>query len=638
MKANYLEVLTKKLNTNEILFKDEVGEITGSIHVENEKIFFNASSNGMEYILNEPQEPQGIGASGVNHGEYLYWDTNKDPPNWSVGGNQVNIGTNAGKTGQGAFAIAIGAYAGFTGETSNNIVINATGQELSAQKSNALYIAPIQYEPQTGVTGDFITSVSSSQNTNVMSYNSTTKEVTYRSLGLYNDDTSNLPVTGTEPSQRIVATNSIIPNINGFKGTTGVPGVGLSLGNESAYWNAIYAREVYTTNNTIYITDPITSERMAIKYDPANLSSTVSNSNITVQNVTTSKVIPGQIDSSLLPFTGLSFMGVLNGDNYVSTIGDSFIHQTLKLMHTLDNTIITQIPEYTEPTTYRTNDIFQRISGSYYTVSGVNNPQGITISIPELVADTDLPGFDKFIIGEITTTFSIYQEKEITIKDNDMLIISCGLISNPNDMTKISLLVQWNRIEFRVPINGISTFNIVDSSITNVKLADYSVTNVKIADNSIDSIKLMNNSVTERNIDNYSVTNIKLADNSVSNRTILDESITESKLSNTSVGTNKIKPNVITFDKLSTNVQDLLINKENAPALSQALYNALNESIVNSNILITSLNQEIIALRETNQRWEQKFAAIDDYIEKMSMTYVIMNQETEEEYVYNKNI
>ena len=113
--------------------------------------------------------------------------------------------------------------------------------------------------------------------------------------------------------------------------------------------------------------------------------------------------------ANLLPFTGLSFMGVLNGDNYVSTIGDSFIHQTLKLMHTLDSVIITQTPVYTEPTTYRTNDIFQRISGSYYTVSGVNNPQGITIKIPELVADTDLPGFDKFIIGEITTTFSIYQ-------------------------------------------------------------------------------------------------------------------------------------------------------------------------------------------------------------------------------------
>ena len=634
MKANYLEVLTKKLNTNEILFKDEVGEITGSLHVENEKIFFNSSGNGMEYILNKPQ---GIGASGVNHGEYLYWDTNKDPPNWSVGGNQVNIGTNAGKTGQGAFAIAIGAYAGFTGITSNNIVINATGRDLPAEKSNALYIAPIQYETQTGVTGDFTTGVSSTQNTNIVSYNPTTKEVTYRDLGLYNDDTPNLLITGSETSQRIIATNSIIPNINGLKGTTG-QGVGLSLGHESAYWNAIYAREVYTTNNTIYITDPITNEQMAIKYDPANLSSTVSNSNITVQNVTTSKVIPGQIDSSLLPFTGLSFMGVLNGDNYVSTIGDSFIHQTLKLMHTLDSVIITQIPVYTQPTTYRTNDIFQRISGSYYTVSGVNNPQGITIKIPELVADTDLPGFDKFIIGEITTTFSIYQEKEITIKDNDMLIISCGLISNPNDITKISLLVQWNRIEFRVPINGISTFNIVDKSITDIKLADYSVTNVKIADNSIDNVKLMNNSVTERNIDNYSVTNLKLANNSVSNRTILDESVTENKLANTSVSTNKIKPNVVTFDKLSTNVQDLIINKGSASELSQALYDALNESIVYSNNLIDRLNQEIITLKETNSRWQQKFDAIDDYIEKMAMTYVIENRETGEEYVYNKNI
>lgn len=631
MKANYLEVLTKKLNTNEILFKDEIGEITGSLNVEENNIIFTAVNNSQEFILNKPQ---GIGASGVNHGEYLYWDTNKDPPNWSVGTNQINIGTNAGKTGQGAYAIAIGAYAGFTGETSNNIVINASGLQRNAEKSNALYIDPVRYETRTGVTGDFTTSVSSTQNTNVMSYNPETKEITYRDLGLYNEIT-NIPNTGTEDNNKIIAKNSIIPNVSGL---TGDANIGLSLGNENAYWKAIYAREVFTTNNTIYITDPETGDQMAIKYDPSNLSSTVSNNNITVQNVTTSKVIPGQIDSSLLPFTGLSFMGVLNGDTYVANIGNDFLPQTLKLMHTLDSVIINEAIEYTEPTTFRTNDIFQRISGSYYTVSGINNPAGITINIPELVADTNLPGFDKFIIGDITSTFSVFKEKEITIRDNDMLIISIGLVSNPEDMTKISLLVQWNRIEFRVPINGISTFNIVDNSITNLKLANYSVTNVKLADYSVDNIKLVDNSVTERVLNNYSVSNLKLANNAVSNRILEDESITENKLSNTSVGTNKIKPNVVTFDKLSTNVQDLIINKGSASELSQSLYNALNESIINSNSLIASLYQEIVLLRETNQRWERKFEAIDDYIEKMAMTYVIMNQEDGIEYVYNKNI
>ena len=92
----------------------------------------------------------------------------------------IAIGANSGFTNQGTAAIAIGAYAGYkdqsgnaiaignnagkTAQHANSIIINATGNDLSSNITNSLYIAPIR---------------STSGITQSLYYNPTTKEITY---------------------------------------------------------------------------------------------------------------------------------------------------------------------------------------------------------------------------------------------------------------------------------------------------------------------------------------------------------------------------------------------------------------------------------------------------------------------------
>jgi hypothetical protein len=76
----------------------------------------------------------------------------------------VAIGAFAGNTCQGNFAIAIGAYAGISNQHSNSIIISASGDPLNSTTSNALYITPIAVSTNTS---------------NVLIYNTTTKEVNY---------------------------------------------------------------------------------------------------------------------------------------------------------------------------------------------------------------------------------------------------------------------------------------------------------------------------------------------------------------------------------------------------------------------------------------------------------------------------
>jgi hypothetical protein len=111
-----------------------------------------------------PQGPTGArGETGVPYGlfgnyfgEYLYWDGNT----WTIGSENVNLGKNAGETGngtqsrrvaigedagryyQGEESIAIGYKAGYTGQAPNSIILNATGVTLDAS-SSGFFVAPI---------------------------------------------------------------------------------------------------------------------------------------------------------------------------------------------------------------------------------------------------------------------------------------------------------------------------------------------------------------------------------------------------------------------------------------------------------------------------------------------------------------
>jgi len=93
----------------------------------------------------------------------------------------VALGDKAGHQNQGNNSIAIGKQAGETDQSANTIILNATGNPLNSDSSNATYIAPVR-----GTT--------SLEGSKLMFYDTTTKEVSYTndgsidlSCGLIND-------------------------------------------------------------------------------------------------------------------------------------------------------------------------------------------------------------------------------------------------------------------------------------------------------------------------------------------------------------------------------------------------------------------------------------------------------------------
>ena len=85
------------------------------------------------------------------------------------GNNAVALGPYAGQTSQGQYTIAIGDHAGAENQANNTIILNATGSTLNgvANQIDSFYVAPVRND--TGNT------------TNVLSYNTSTNEITYAS-------------------------------------------------------------------------------------------------------------------------------------------------------------------------------------------------------------------------------------------------------------------------------------------------------------------------------------------------------------------------------------------------------------------------------------------------------------------------
>jgi hypothetical protein len=78
------------------------------------------------------------------------------------GTSAIAIGTNAGQNSQGENAIAIGNNAGITHQTANSIVINASSSQINANAQ-----------------GFFVNPIRNASNATVLSYNTSTKEITY---------------------------------------------------------------------------------------------------------------------------------------------------------------------------------------------------------------------------------------------------------------------------------------------------------------------------------------------------------------------------------------------------------------------------------------------------------------------------
>ena len=79
------------------------------------------------------------------------------------GESTVAIGKNAGYASQGVNSIAIGTQAGYIGQTANSIVINATGGTVNNTQSDSFVVKPIR----------------NAVNANYLQYNSTSGEITY---------------------------------------------------------------------------------------------------------------------------------------------------------------------------------------------------------------------------------------------------------------------------------------------------------------------------------------------------------------------------------------------------------------------------------------------------------------------------
>jgi len=90
--------------------------------------------------------------------------------NGSQGANAVAVGYQAGNQNQGAQSIAIGANAGATSQAANTIILNATGSAVNgvAAQTDSFYVSPIR---------------SATATSDVLYYNTTTKEITYAAAG-----------------------------------------------------------------------------------------------------------------------------------------------------------------------------------------------------------------------------------------------------------------------------------------------------------------------------------------------------------------------------------------------------------------------------------------------------------------------
>jgi hypothetical protein len=100
----------------------------------------------------------------------------------------VAIGVDAGRYTQGARAIAIGDRAGETNQPANSIILNASGSAVNGAAAG-FYVSPVRNDASTG---------------NVLTYNTTTKEIVYSSVfdgdvtGSVFSDGSTMLIDGTE--------------------------------------------------------------------------------------------------------------------------------------------------------------------------------------------------------------------------------------------------------------------------------------------------------------------------------------------------------------------------------------------------------------------------------------------------------
>ena len=164
----------------------------------------------------------------------------------SIGPNSVAIGTQAGQYGLGTNSVAIGYLAGPTGSAyNNNIILNAQGSALSPGTGSAFYAAPVRQD--------------STNTTNPVFYNTTTKELTNSTIPSYFNNGYNTALVGptltVDAFTLIMQDSTKIVQIKAVTGTLAMYWSGITT-----YWNSPTAAVYYSSGaGTVTVTTSYTN-------------------------------------------------------------------------------------------------------------------------------------------------------------------------------------------------------------------------------------------------------------------------------------------------------------------------------------------------------------------------------------------
>ena len=184
-----------------------VGDVRGVLGLSSNNVAIGSQAGTPNQGVNANTIAIGGGAGRGNQGGgsvaigYVSGDQNQGANSVSIGSNTaqsaqasqaVALGFAAGQYGQGQNAVAIGSCAGNNAQVAHSIALNATGASLNPTNAG-FYVNPIR---------------STTATSNVLYYNSTTKEVT-SAAGGFVDLTTNQTIAGSKTFSSNISANGV---------------------------------------------------------------------------------------------------------------------------------------------------------------------------------------------------------------------------------------------------------------------------------------------------------------------------------------------------------------------------------------------------------------------------------------------
>jgi hypothetical protein len=290
-------------------------------------------------------------------------------------------------------------------------------------------------------------------------------------------------------TNQINISTNLIPSIDGYDGVAG-----FNLGSEDYFWSTLFVRDMVIAPNTIRVVGDNNTE-MRICYDTTTGKSIVKTGEYEVETVTTSKMIPGQIDASFLPFSGLTFASKLNIETYITNVSNTLLDQLLRTIYTLNKEVVDgPVHDPGELVECDTGKLIKNITGHYYVVI-TNTGKKVTISLPKVIANTNLISETNSAIL-VTSPFTFLSEDVVEVSDGDIIIFYHNYVPNPHQTGTFDIIFGFQNINFRLPINSVANINILNNTITSSKLENNTITNAKLSSGSI-NVRTLSNDVLE---------------------------------------------------------------------------------------------------------------------------------------------